>query len=125
MPVYILLSKLTERGRQTLRRKPERLAQVNLELRDLGFKVLQQYALIGEYDFITVLEAPDNASVAHLSIDLGSRGTAAITTLPALSLEGFIETLKGPAQAGHAEGAQHALFRDEETGEWVRGRQEP
>ncbi len=100
MSVYVLLSKLTAKGLQTLHSKPERLAQVNLELRDLGFGVLHQYALLGEYDFITILEAPDSESVAHLSVDLGSRGTVMVTTLAALSQDSLVNRLQGPAQVG-------------------------
>jgi uncharacterized protein with GYD domain len=100
MPVYVLLSKLTAKGLQTLHSKPERLAQLNLELRDLGFGVLHQYALLGEYDFITILEAPDSESVAHLSVDLGSRGTVMVTTLAALSQDSFVSRLQGSAQVG-------------------------
>jgi uncharacterized protein with GYD domain len=63
--------------------------------------VLQQYALLGGYDFLTVVEAPDNATVAHLSVDLGSRGTLGISTFPALDVADFVEKLKGPKQLGH------------------------
>jgi uncharacterized protein with GYD domain len=63
--------------------------------------VLQQYALLGTYDFLTVVEAPDNETVAHLSVDLGSRGTVGVSTFPALHVEDFVKKLKGPKQLGH------------------------
>ena len=63
--------------------------------------VLQQYALLGTYDFLTVVEAPDNETVAHLSVDLGSRGTVGISTFPALDVQDFVKKLKGPKQLGH------------------------
>ena len=66
-----------------------------------GHERIQQYALLGAYDFLTVVEAPDNATVAHLSVDLGSRGTVGISTFPALEIEDFVEKLKGPKQLGH------------------------
>lgn len=100
MPVYVLLSKLTAEGRQTVTRKPERLEQVNLEVRDFGCKILAQYALMGGYDFLTLLEAPDNETVIHLSVSLGSRGTVEITTLPALPVDEFLKTLRGPNALG-------------------------
>lgn len=100
MPVYILLSRLTPEGRQTLHRNPDRLDEVNLEIKDFGCKVLGQYAVLGAYDFVTILEAPDNQTVAHLSVDLGSRGTVEITTLPAIATEELKRKLKGPAQLG-------------------------
>ena len=117
MPTYILLSKLTPKGRRTLRRKPERLAQVNLEIKDLGYQVRSQYALVGEYDFFTIIDAPDNESMAQLSVSLGSRGTVAITTLAAVGTEELAEKLKGAAQMGRAEkDHQHTRFYDRDTG---------
>jgi uncharacterized protein with GYD domain len=101
MATYVLLSTLTPEGRQTLHAHPERVAEVNKEIAEFGCRVLQQYALLGAYDFLTVVEAPDNATVAHLSVDLGSRGTVGISTFPALDVKDFVKKLKGPKQLGH------------------------
>jgi uncharacterized protein with GYD domain len=101
MPRYILLSTLTVEGRQTLHQRPERLSEVNQEIENMGAKVIAQYAVLGPYDFVTVVEAPDNETIAHVSVDLGSRGTVQIMTLPAIPLDRFQETLKGPQQLGH------------------------
>jgi uncharacterized protein with GYD domain len=79
MPTYILMSTLTPDGRQTLHKDPDRLEQVNREISDFGCKVVAQYAVLGECDFVTVIEAPDNETVAHLSVDLGSRGTVKVS----------------------------------------------
>ena len=78
MPTYILFSTLTPEGRQTLHANPDRVLGVNKEVEDFGCKVLAQYATLGQFDFVTVVEADDSETVAHLSIDLGSRGTAAV-----------------------------------------------
>src|SRR5919108_2214722 len=72
MPTYILMSTLTPDGRQTLHKDPDRLEQVNKEIADFGCKVVAQYAVLGQYDFVTIIEASDNETVAHLSVDLGS-----------------------------------------------------
>jgi len=85
MPTYVLLSSLTSKGRQTMHRNPDRLEVVNKEIAGYGCRVLAQYATLGQYDFVTVIQAPDNESVAQLSVDLGSRGTVNIETLPAIS----------------------------------------
>ena len=61
---------------------------------------MAQYAVLGPYDFVTILEAPDNETVAHLSVDLASRGTVRIQTLPAVPLESFINKLKSHEQLG-------------------------
>jgi uncharacterized protein with GYD domain len=100
MPTYILLSTLTPEGRHTLHKNPERITGVNKEIQDFGCKVINQYATLGAYDFVTIVEAPDNETAAHLSIDLGSRGTVNITTLPALSPTHLSEVMKGPKQIG-------------------------
>ena len=100
MPTYVLLSKLTPEGRQTLHEHPGRLESVNRELTHMDVKVLAQYALLGPYDFLTIVEAADNETVAHLSIDLGSRGTMEMMTLPAVSIPALTEKLHGPQQLG-------------------------
>lgn len=100
MPTYILLSKLAGDGSQTVHQHPDRLREVDDEVQRMGCTVVSQYALLGEYDFLTVLEAPDNETVAHLSVDLASRGTIKIVTLPAIPLASFIEKLKSSQQLG-------------------------
>jgi uncharacterized protein with GYD domain len=100
MPTYVLLSTLTPEGRRTLHSDPDRLDEVNREITDFGCEVVSQYAVLGRYDFITVIEAPDNETVAHLSVDLGSRGTVNIMTLPAIPMAQLRSKLKGPTQMG-------------------------
>jgi uncharacterized protein with GYD domain len=100
MPRYILLSTLTTHGRQSLHSRPERLVEVDEEVEKMGVKVIAQYAVLGPYDFISIVEAPDNATIAHLSVDLGSRGTVQIMTLPAIPLEQLEKALQGPQQLG-------------------------
>jgi|SRR5581483_4443404 len=100
MPTYVLLSSLTPEGRQTLHKNPDRMDQVNAEIATFGCKVVAQYALLGMYDFVTVIEAPNNETAAHLSIDLGSRGTVNIITLPAIPTSEFRHQLKGASQMG-------------------------
>jgi len=102
MPTYILLSTLTPEGRQTLHRNPDRLEEVNKEIADFGCKVIAQYAVLGSYDFVSIIEADDNETIAHLSVDLGSRGTVHITTLPAIPTAQFRDKLKGPRQMGRS-----------------------
>ena len=102
MPTYILLSTLTPEGRQTLHKNPDRLEEVNKEIADFGCKVVAQYAVLGHYDFVSIIEAPDNETIAHLSVDLGSRGTVNIATLAAIPTLQLRDKLKGPKQMGHA-----------------------
>jgi len=98
MPTYILLSRLTPEGRQTLHKNPDRLEQVNKEIGDFGCKVVAQYAVLGSYDFVSIVEAPDNETAAHLSVDLGSRGGVNIVTPPAMVSSEFRRRLKGSKQ---------------------------
>jgi uncharacterized protein with GYD domain len=92
---YILLSTLTEDGRKTLKSKPERIKEVNKEVEAFGVKVLEQYAVLGPYDFVNLVEAPDNEAIFKMSVELGSRGTIQITSMPAITVDELIESLKG------------------------------
>ena len=102
MPTYVLLSTLTPEGRQTIHKNPDRMEEVNKEIEDFGCKIVAQYALLGPYDFISIIEAADNETIAHLSVDLGSRGTVNIMTLAAIPREQFRDKLKGPKQIGRS-----------------------
>jgi uncharacterized protein with GYD domain len=93
MPTYILLSTLTDEGAKTISHNPGRIKEVNAELEKLGVKVVAQYATLGAYDFVNVVEAPDNMAIARVSATLGSRGSVKITTLPAIDIEEFIRSL--------------------------------
>ena len=94
MPIYILLSTLTSEGRKTLKERPERIKEVNKEIEAFGAKVLQQYAVLGRYDFINIVEAPNNEAITRVSIELGSRGTIQITSMPATPIDAFISMIK-------------------------------
>jgi uncharacterized protein with GYD domain len=94
MPIFILLSTLTQQGVQTLRSNPERLRQVNQDIEELGCTVLHQWATLGEFDFVNVVEAPNIATVAKVSVSLSARGSTKIETLPALDIEEFLGTLE-------------------------------
>lgn len=100
MATYILLTNLTADGGRTLAANPDRVDEVNAEIAEFGCAVVAQYATLGSYDFVTVVEAPDDATMAHLSVNLGSRGTMQINTLPAIPRSDFIEKIKGPKLAG-------------------------
>jgi uncharacterized protein with GYD domain len=94
MARYILLSKLTPSGRRTLKERPHRIKEVNKELEAFGVKVLEQYAVLGPYDFVNIIEAPDNDTVFRISVELGSRGTIEIMSMPAITIDELIERLK-------------------------------
>jgi len=95
MATYIFLSTLTDEGRKTIKGRPERIQEVNKEIEAMGAKVVDQYAVLGPYDFISIVEAVDNETVARISVELGARGTVQIMTMPAIPVAGFIEKLKG------------------------------
>jgi len=79
---------------QTLKSNPERLRQVNQDIEELGARVLHQWATLGEFDFVNIVDAPDIATVAKVSVTLGARGSTRIETLPALAIEEFLQTLE-------------------------------
>jgi len=84
MPTYVMLTNLTSEGVQTLKNNPNRVQEVNKEVEQLGAKVLDQWATLGQYDFITIVEAPDQETMAKVSVELGSRGTMTSQTLAAI-----------------------------------------
>jgi uncharacterized protein with GYD domain len=88
-----MISTLTDEGRKTIKKHPERIEEVNREVENMGAKVLAQYVVLGQYDFINIIEAPNNEAIAKLSIELGSRGTIQIITLPAIPIDDFIEKM--------------------------------
>ncbi len=94
MPYYVLLTRLTDAGCETVKNKPERIKEVNEEVENMGGKIVSQYALLGEYDFLNIVEAPDNETVEKISLDLASRGTVRIKTLPAVEIDRFIDRVK-------------------------------
>lgn len=93
MPIYVILSKLTDDGRKTIKEKPHRIFEVNKELETMGVKVLQQYAVLGPYDFVNIVEAPDNETVMKMSIELGARGTVELMSLPAQRVDEFLKII--------------------------------
>jgi uncharacterized protein with GYD domain len=90
MATYILLSSLTPQGVQTLKANPDRLREVNKDVEELGAKVVHQWATLGEYDFVNVVEAADSATIARVSVALGARGSTKIRTLTALTIDEFL-----------------------------------
>ena len=93
MPVFIMLTRLTSNGVKTLKDNPGRVQEVNKEVEQLGVKVLSQWATLGEYDFVSVVEAPDERTMAKVSVELGSRGTARYESLAAIPIDEFIAAL--------------------------------
>jgi uncharacterized protein with GYD domain len=93
MPTFLMLSTLGPDGMATLRTHPARLKEVNTEVEQMGCSVVAQWALLGEYDFATVLEAPDEKAVARVAVALGARGTLKTRTLSAIPIDDFIQLL--------------------------------
>ena len=93
MPTYIMLSTLTPEGVQTVKKNPRRILEVNEEIHQLGATVKAQWATLGNVDFVSIVEAPDESTIARVSVELGSRGTGHYETLTAIPVEDFIAAL--------------------------------
>jgi len=102
MATFILLSTLTDEGARTIKDHPERIREVDRELEQMGARVVKQWAVLGPYDFVNVVEAADNVVIARVSAELASRGTVRIMTLPAIPIDDFIArlTVSFPAGSG-------------------------
>jgi len=98
MGLYIMMTNLTEQGRKTIKNRPERIREVNKEVEAMGGKVLAQYATLGPYDFMNVIEAENNETIVRISVELGSRGTLQIMTVPALDIDKFISRVWAPGR---------------------------
>ena len=94
MAKYLLLTTLTDAGRKTIRDNPDRIKEVDKEIELMGIKILAQYALLGQYDFINIIEAPSDEIAAKLAINLSARGTLTTLTLTAMSIDDLIAALK-------------------------------
>jgi len=94
MAYYVVLSTLTDEGRKTIKEKPQRILEVNKELEKMGVKVKQQFAVLGPYDFVNIVEAPDNTAIMKMSVELGARGSVQLLTLAAIPVEDFIKKIK-------------------------------
>lgn len=94
MSIYIVMSRLTDEGRKSLKHKPERLKEVNEEVHKMGAKLLHQYALLGKWDFLNVIEAPDHGTIAKVLVELGSRGTVETSSTLAMPVDEFLARLK-------------------------------
>ncbi len=93
MATFVMLTRLTADGVKTLKSNPNRVKEVNQEVEQLGAKVLAQYAVLGQYDFVTVIEAPDEKAMAKVSVELGSRGTMSSETLAAIPADELADSL--------------------------------
>jgi uncharacterized protein with GYD domain len=94
MATYVMLTTLTDEGRKTIKQNPNRIKEVNKEVEAMGVKIVAQYAVLGPYDFINVLDAKDNKAITRVAIELGARGTLQTLTMSALTLDEFIASIK-------------------------------
>lgn len=94
MALFVMLTRLTDHGAKTLKENPERMLEVDGQLSEMGVEVLHQYAVLGRYDFVNIVEAPDTATVMRAALELAARGSIRLETMPALSAEELIGTLR-------------------------------
>jgi uncharacterized protein with GYD domain len=93
VPTYILFSVLSPQGIQTLRATPERVLEVNREIEEMGATVVQQWALLGSYDFMTIVEAPDERVLMRVSSELAARGSALVESITVIPVDDLIGDL--------------------------------
>ena len=93
MPTFILLSTLSGEGVESLKRNPSRLQQVNAQVEAMGARIVDQWAVLGPYDFVTVIEAPDEMTVARIAVEIGARGSTKIQSMPAIPIATFLDAI--------------------------------
>lgn len=94
MATYVILSTLTDEGRKTIKENPKRILEVNKELEKMGVKVKEQYAVLGPYDFVNIVEAKDNETVMNMSVEMGARGSVQLLTLAAIPVASLVKKIK-------------------------------
>ncbi|MEJ2695035.1 MAG: GYD domain-containing protein [Candidatus Sulfobium sp.] len=94
MATYVILSTLTDEGRKTIKSKPKRILEVNKEVEKMGIKVREQYALLGPYDFVSIVEAKDNEAITRMSVEIGARGSVQLLSLAAMPVADFVKKIK-------------------------------
>jgi uncharacterized protein with GYD domain len=99
MATYVLLTKINSAGIKTLQSNPRRIKEVNREIEAQGARVVAQYATLGRYDFVNIVEAKDTEAIARVSVNLGARGTLSIETLSAIPVETFIRAIAKKGKA--------------------------
>ncbi len=93
MPIYAMFSTLTDEGRKTIKNNPGRIKEVEKEVEKMGAKIVAQYAVIGKYDFVAIVDAPNNEAISKISVEMGARGTVQIITFPAIPIHEFVEKM--------------------------------
>ena len=94
MAKFVMLTTLTDEGRKTLMENPGRIKEVNKEVEAMGAKILAQYAVLGPYDFVNIIEAPSNEAISKVAVTLGARGTLQTLTLAAMDVDAFVGSIK-------------------------------
>jgi uncharacterized protein with GYD domain len=90
MAIYVMLTTLTDEGRKTIKGNPKRIKEVNKEVEGMGVKIMAQYAVLGPYDFVNILEAPDNKAISKVALELGARGTLQTMTMAAMTIDDLV-----------------------------------
>lgn len=93
MPKYLMLSTLSEQGLQTLRANPERVREVNKDVEEMGARVVHQWFVLGPYDFVNIIEAPDASTIARVSVALGARGSVHTQSYEMLEVDDLLNLL--------------------------------
>ena len=94
MPLYVMLTKLTSDGRKSVMNNPGRIFKVHKELEEMGAKIIAQYAVLGDYDFVNIIEAESNEAIARIAAQFGSRGTVEPITMGAITMQDYVRELE-------------------------------
>jgi uncharacterized protein with GYD domain len=95
MATYVMLTTVGPDGWARIREQPERIQEVTAEVEAMGLKVIAQYALLGQWDFLNVIESPDEAAMTRAAVALAARGTMRTTTLQAIAVDDLVAALRG------------------------------
>ena len=94
MPLYVMLTKLTSDGRKSVMNNPGRIFKVHKELEEMGAKIIAQYAVLGDFNFVNIIEAESNEAIARIAAQFGSRGTIEPITMGAITMQDYVRELE-------------------------------
>ena len=90
MPLYFLLGTMTSTGQKLLHDNHDLVVEATRNIAVDGAEIMGQYAVLGRYDYLMMVEADDNGAVARLSLEMGVRAGLHMETLPAIAI-GFLD----------------------------------
>lgn len=94
MTTYIRLVRLTDEGRKLVKEGRSVFEGASRIFEEQGGRIVSAWGTLGSYDFIAVVEAPDDATMMKISALVASGGVLSADTLPAVPMQDFLSSIE-------------------------------